>query len=432
MRELFFLVLILSFSPIYAQEEQSGDSSQTNLTVQFEELKGTVEALYESFTETKNTVDQLKKLKFSGYLQTQFQSGESDGIKSFSGGNFSSGMHNRFMIRRGRLKAVYDNELSKYILQIDATEKGLALKDAYINLTDPWLRLFTFNAGVFNRPFGYEIGYSSSDRESPERSRVFQTLFPGERDLGASIEFRGYEGWLSYFNIKAGLFAGNGVNVETDNQKDFIGRLGFTFPFEELYLAIDGGFSGYYGKVKRAEGKSIFDLSSYQNAEEITLANWAERKYIGFDLQLYYDLPLLGAFSVKGELLKGQQPATQNNTISFTNLPSNDIYIRNFTGYYLVYVQNIGEHNQFLVKYDFYDPNTDVEGEKIGKFSNAKLSYADLNYSTIGLGWVHYWDANVKFVFYYDIVKNESSQFLPGYEKDLKDNVFTFRIQYKF
>ncbi len=432
MRNLFFFLLISSFFTIFAQEEHNNDSLHLNLTEQFEELKGTVEALYESFTETKNTVDQLKKLKFSGYLQTQFQSSDSDGIKSFSGGNFSSEMHNRFMIRRGRLKAVYDNELAKYILQIDATEKGLALKDAYINLTDPWTGYFTLNAGVFNRPFGYEIGYSSSDRESPERSRIFQTLFPGERDLGVSIEFKGYEGIMSYLNFKAGFFAGNGVNVETDNQKDFIGRFGFTLPFEELYMAIDGGLSIYYGKVKQAEGKSIFNLSSSTFAKDETLLSWAERKYIGIDLQFYYDLPLLGAFSLKGELLNGQQPSTNNITTSFTALPTNDIFIRNFLGYYLVYVQNIGEYNQFVAKYDFYDPNTNAEGNQIGQFSNAKLNYADLSYSTIGLGWIHYWDANVKFVFYYDIVKNETSQFLKDYEKDLKDNVLTFRIQYKF
>lgn len=429
----YILSLFLMFTvSVNAQNLSVQDSTISNLEEKIEELKGTLESFNESYLETKNTVDALKKLKFSGYIQTQFQSAENDGISSFSGGNFSKANHNRFMIRRGRLKATYDNEFSKYILQIDATEKGLSLKDAYISLTDPWLKEFVFNAGVFNKPFGYEISYSSSDRESPERSRLFQSLFPGERDLGASLEFRTYEGLLSYFNLKAGLFAGNGVNVETDNQKDFIGRFGFSFPFEELYLSVDGGISAYYGKVKRADGKSIINVNSPIVAADDVTSNWADRKYLGVDLQVYYDLPILGACSFRGEFISGKQPSLEKSPVSFTALPAADIYLRNFHGYYLLYVQNIGEYNQLIAKYDVYDPNSDVTGVQIGEYASAKLSSGDLKYSTLGLGWVYHWDANTKFVFYYDMVKNETSKYIAGYEKDLKDDVFTFRIQYKF
>ncbi len=91
------------------------------------------------------------------------------------------------MIRRGRVKFAYEGKLSQFVLQIDATEKGVALKDAYINFKDPWLQMFTLQAGVFDRPFGFEVHYSSSMRESPERARITQTLFPQERDLGAML-----------------------------------------------------------------------------------------------------------------------------------------------------------------------------------------------------------------------------------------------------
>ena len=69
---------------------------------------------------------------------------------------------------------------------------------------------------------------------------------------------------------------------------------------------------------------------------------------------------------------------------------------------------------------------------EIGNVANAKLGAADLKYSTLGLGLVHYWDDNIKFVFYYDLVKNEKTTKLAAFKDDLKDNVFTFRIQYKF
>jgi phosphate-selective porin len=41
-------------------------------------------------------------------------------------------------------------------------------------------------------------------------------------------------------------------------------------------------------------------------------------------------------------------------------------------------------------------------------------------------------NTNVKFMAYYDIVTNETSQNLSAFAKDLKDNVLTLRLQYKF
>ena len=97
-----------------------------------------------------------------------------------------------------------------------------------------------------------------------------------------------------------------------------------------------------------------------------------------------------------------------------------------------MYVQNLGDKNQFVVKYDSYDPNTDVNGDQIGQVAAAKLGTGDLKYTTIGLGLVHYWDDNVKFTFYYDSVSNETTRNIAAFTEDLRDNVFTFRMQYKF
>lgn len=430
----FLLTLVFTFvlqGFLFAQDEQ--DSVAAVLGEKLTEVKGSVDGINETVLEMKSVVDALKKIKISGYIQAQFQSAEIDGANTFSGGNFNAGMHNRFMIRRGRLKVMYDNDLSQYVLQIDATEKGLGLKDAYIYAKEPWLKTFALKGGVFNRPFGFEISYSSSSREAPERSRMFQTLFPDERDLGASIEIFPTEELWNHFNFKGGLFAGNGVNPEVDNQKDFIGRLGFTFPFYEENFAIDGGFSAYTGKVKLAAGKYLYTVNSSTLAlQDSSNKGWADRNYIGFDLQIYYDIPTIGGFSIRGEYITGKQPGSSTSSVSPTALQSGDLYLRKFSGYYINYVQNIGDRNQLVVKYDVYDPNTSVSADEIGNIVNAKLGAADLKYSTLGLGLVHYWDDNVKFVLYYDIVKNEKTSKIAAFTNDLKDNVFTFRIQYAF
>jgi hypothetical protein len=82
-------------------------------------------------------------------------------------------------------------------------------------------------AGVFNRPFGYEVSYSTSNLESPERATVIQYFFPDERDLGAMLTLRAPEvSPFSFLRLDAGLFAGNSINREGRTiRKDLIGRI---------------------------------------------------------------------------------------------------------------------------------------------------------------------------------------------------------------
>jgi len=444
----FLLTVVFALSLngfLLAQDEQ--DSTTKALGEQLAEVEGSVEGINETVLEMKSVLDALKKIKISGYIQAQFQSAEIDGANSvYQGGVFPSTTHNRFMIRRGRIKFNYDNDLTQYVLQLDATERGVSLKDAYISIKDPWLKTFGLTGGVFDRPFGFEISYSSSMRESPERSRLFQTLFPGERDLGAKLEITPQDGFFSFLNFKGGLFTGNGVNPETDNAKDFIGRLGFQLPFYEANLSIDGGVSGYFGQVRLDNTKLVNGVAvaakSYTVNSPTTFAvdsttRYWDRNYIGGDLEIYYDLPILGGFSLRGEYIQGKNPGNQNSNLPY-RVTTGDLYMRNFYGYYLSYVQNIGLSHQFIFKYDVLDPNKDVTGDDIGLPVNTRLTAADLKYTTIGVGWVYHWDSNVKFVLYYDMITNEkvaeasTVSSLTPLKDDLKDDVITFRMQYKF
>ncbi|HEY1164864.1 MAG TPA: porin, partial [Chitinophaga sp.] len=47
-------------------------------------------------------------LRFSGYIQPQFQYIGSKGAKSFAGGDFPAAVNNRFMLRRGRIRLDYE------------------------------------------------------------------------------------------------------------------------------------------------------------------------------------------------------------------------------------------------------------------------------------------------------------------------------------
>lgn len=433
------LILMFSVSALKAQEEGI--------------IPEVVDTLNGKIENVKTDVDLLKRLKVTGYIQGQWQIADTVGAPTnFSGGAMPKYSDNRFAVRRGRVKFTYENEFSTFVLQLDGTEKGVGIKDAYVTVKEPWKQFATLTAGVFDRPFGYEISYSSSSRETPERSRIFQTLFPGERDLGAKITLQPMKGSrFDFIKLDAGLFAGNGVNSEFDSKKDFIGRLGMAKSNRAETFKYGLGVSYYNGGVFQGT-KFVYtpglmtDGSTTGFLVDSTSANkyeYARRQYMGVDLQLSL-FSVIGISSIRAEYLTGKQPGgkTSNTSLSTGTAPEYDTYLREVSGGYVYFIQNVGQtKHQLVFKYDWLDPNTKVEGTGI-KAKNADgkstgLSNADISYSTIGLGWNYRFNSHVKFMAYYEIVKNEETGLsgtnsVNNYASDLKDNVFTFRVQYKF
>jgi len=410
------------------------------------------DTLNDKIENVSTSVQILSRLKISGYLQAQWQKADTAGISSFSGGNFPKHSNNRFGVRRGRVKFTYEHELSAFVVQLDATEKGIGIKDAYIAIHEPWFEFVTLTAGIFDRPFGYEISYSSSVRETPERSRMFQTLFPGERDLGAKITLQPRKGTrFDFIKLDAGLFAGNGVNAEFDSRLDFIGRIGISKANKAENFKYGFGLSYYHGGVLQG---TRFVYTTCIMTDGVTkgfnvdststnLNKFAHRQYLGIDIQLSL-FSVIGLTSLRAEYIKGKQPGGKNSNMSIASgtAPNYDTYLRIFGGGYIYFIQNIGQSkHQFAIKYDWLDPNVKVAGYDI-ELNNSEglstsLSAADIGYYTLGFGWNYRFNSHTKFTAYYEIVRNEITS-LPGpnstnnYTKDLKDNVLTLRVQYKF
>lgn len=417
---------------------------------QLEEVKGALDGLNESFAEYRGYVDALRKIKISGYLQTQFRSTDLINapwsIGNFSGGAFPANAKNLFQVRRGRIKFNYDNTLTQFVIQADFINTGFTLKDAYASVTDPWYRTIGIQAGVFDRPFGYEISLSSSNRETPERSRLFQTLFPGERDLGAKIFITPQTGIFTNLRLDIGLFNGVGPNAnEVDNFKDLAGHLAYQIPFEDANAELDLGVSGYVGNVRSAS-KYIYTLADpgtgvqrfVVDSTATNLSMGVERTYIGFDAQLYLNVLPFGGTILRGEYVGGKQPGTLGSNASLQAAVTGDIAKRSFNGYYAYLVQNFGSRDQVVLKYDVLTPNTDVSVADFRTGTN--LTAADIAFTTLGLGYIHYLDDNVKVVLYYELIANQkldpsllaASSALFPYTSDVRDNVLTVRMQYKF
>ena len=158
----------------------------------------------------------------------------------------------------------------------------------------------------------------------------------------------------------------------------------------------------------------------------------APRKYYGADAQLKIKNKV-GFTELRAEFITGKQTASSASSetpgTSFTG--NEGYYIRKFNGAYFYFLQNLGNiRHQIGVKYDWYDANTDVKGDEIGK-PGTTINAANIKYSTLGFGYIYYITPNIKLVLWYDKITNEKTQ-LAGYTSDVKDNIFTCRLQFRF
>lgn len=401
---------------------------------------------------TYQTLDRFNHIRISGYMQPQYQWTSSKGAANYSGGNFASLSNNRFMLRRGRIRFDYllmdqkHRNTMQFVFQFDGTERGVAIRDFWGRYWEHKFEFFSFTTGMFARPFGYEVNLSSGDREAPERGRMSQILLRTERDLGFMVSMekrRKTAGW-KFFRIDAGIFNGQGLTApnEFDAYKDFIGQIVIKPQTVFKKLQISGGVSllqgsivqnaNYSYRVKQVNGITQFVADSTSTKAGGKLP----RHYKGANLQFAYKTKW-GNTSLRFETWAGKQPGTLESTETPAVLaikPDNTfapLYIRNFFGGFISFIQPIGSaKNQLVLKYDWYDPNTRVSGATIGA-SNRNFGEGDVRYATLGAGLVHHINENLKLVLFHEWVKNEHTT-LSGYKTDKADNIFTFRTQFRF
>lgn len=381
--------------------------------------------------QVEEKINEIKGFKISGYIQTQFQHGERYAKLRVGGANQDlSKSFNRIGIARGRVKITYTRGIATGVFQIDLTERGVLVRDAYLSVKEPWLKVFSIQAGVMNRPFGYEVAYSSSRRESPERALVVQRLFPEERDLGAMLTVQApKESKWNVLKLEAGVFTGNGVKLETDNRKDFIGHLSYNQSFKKDTLKLGAGVSYYNGGVYLGT-QNVYRMIGNEfrlDNNPANLGKYGKREYFGLDFQLSVTSKL-GETKLTSEYIIGTQTgsASSNKSPNSSSLPTTDSYIRPFDGGYVMLVQDFGKAPlSGIVKYDWYNPNMRIAKERV-------LNSADLSYQTIGAGLQWKINTNLRLSAYYEFIKNQHSKLIADYENDRADNVFTLRFQYRF
>jgi hypothetical protein len=342
-----------------------------------EELSDKLESFGEAFTEMRNSLENLSRMRLSGYLQAQYLNDERSTNELTS--PTATRNFDQFSVRRARVKFTYQfNPTSRFVLQPDITSSGVTLKDGYVEFTEPWTTWkHTLTAGQFNWPFGFEIMYSSSAREVPERSRVVRTLFPGERDRGVMLSGLGLSDRLSY---RVAIVNGTGTSQSFDfnKRKDLVGRVGYSFG------AVDVGGSIY-------RGSDLVPVAGNTRGIEF------DKERQGIDVQ--WATPITG-LGIRGEYITGKQAPSSGSS----RTESQDV-----DGWYFYAIQNLGTRHQFVVRADQYDPDTHTDNNAV---------------RTINPSYIFHWDANSKVMASYEFIKTQAN--------DPDDNVFTLRYQYSF
>ncbi|MBV8518954.1 MAG: hypothetical protein JO197_16285 [Acidobacteria bacterium] len=367
------------------QPQQEAEAAQPPAPT-LEETASKLDALTEAFTEMHNSVDALSKMRITGYILAQYVNDESS-VNALSSAAATRNK-DQFSVREARVKFTYQlTPTSRFVLQPEVATSGVSLKDGYVEFTEPWTQWHhTVTAGQFNWPFGFEIAYSSSDRELPERARVTRTLFPSERDRGVQLSGLGFG---DRFNYKAALVNGTGTlqTFDFNKRKDFVGRVGGSFG------PLDVGVSWY-------RGAELVSVASNTAGQEFA------KQREGIDFQLVTPIRGLG---LRGEYIRGKQPP-------LPNAAANAALAADVTGYYLYAIQNVGTYHQFAVRYDAYDPDSGHDLPHVA--ANAKVA-------TLGGSYIFHWDENSKIMVAYERLKTR------GFA-DPDDNVFTLRYAYKF
>lgn len=377
-----------------------------------DDQQGRLTSIDERVLLNESDLAKLTKIKVSGYVQAQWEKYGADIEKSL-------GYNNTFYIRRARLKFTYEPaDGIKLVLQPDFSTGNLTLKDAYAVVNIPKLRDLTLWAGQMNRP-DYEVEYSSGQREVLERSRVIRTIYPGEREVGAKLEYIGTDIPLkAQVMIMNGNFTGAQAK-DIDSRKDVMARLVYSVTMPASGIGIDFGFNHYFGNNLAKTNKYIRNSNGLLDSLD-NVWRYMDKKWTGGEIQIFADI--LGGMALKCEYISGKNstPSTTAVTATTAQMKANPNLYNNFSGFYIYFIKNVGSGNQFVARYDYYDPNTKLKSDAAG---------SSLYYKSWTLAWQYYLNDNIRITLNYEIPKNETNAANPS---DLKDNTLGVRVQAKF
>jgi hypothetical protein len=376
------------------------------------------------------------QLSLSGLVQIDVGTRQSSADEVKQSGDLLN--QDRFLLRRGRLRAtaVYD-QLSG-LLEIDlntvsGSQVRVSAAEAAYQVA-PWVGAAI---GLLKIPFGFEVGQSDKDRLFLERSTVVRALFPGEYDVGARLA----GGWrfLRYaVAVQNGEPAGEkGFALRDPNQaKDITARAGVVAPVGPLELA--AGVSLLTGRGFHAGTPATKDTLVWKDlnedgqvtANEITILQGLsatpssnfDRFGVGADAELTIDLARLGKLTAYGELMIAGNLDRAIVVADPTKVTGAGRDFREL-GYYAGVVYEPGAWAALGVRFDRYDPDADASELRIGSVVPVDQTFSTLSVAAALRG------SHGRLILEYDHNTNHSGRTASGVPTNLGDDAVTLRAE---
>lgn len=375
------------------------------------------------------------------YIQSQYESHQDSQNQLSASGTVLN--QDRFSIRRARATVIGEWQYAAMVLELDANttngpqvdvRKAEASLQYRPNRALPPLVMATM--GLFDTPFGYELDQSPRERFFMERTTASRALWPGEPDLGFRLA-----GALSFFRWT--IAAQNGYPlgsaspfVEQDplKSKDVYFRFGVdTLPLPDLHIA--GGLSAMNGQGFHAgtaptgasvqwqdtnedgavQPSELVGVAAQAGTPSQAFGHWG----VGADLRMHYR-SWLGITKISGEFVIAQN---LDRGLYVADPVATGLDTREL-GFYAAAEQEITRWGVVGLRYDFYDPNSNAFDKRGGNL----IPYSEAITTISPMGALILPD-RVRLIVQYDDIHNAYARTVLGVPTNLKDNVFTLRLQ---
>ncbi|MBC8071998.1 MAG: hypothetical protein IAG13_26960, partial [Deltaproteobacteria bacterium] len=390
-------------------------------------------------------------VRFSGYIQAQYQSSQLSEDQLQQGGGTIN--RDRFVVRRGRVRASGDWQFFAFELELDgSTTRGpfVGIRQAHVsalwrnpNRAKPPYLMVT--AGLTEVPFGYEVRLGQRDMLFMERTVGSLAYFAGPVDVG--VRLRGGVGALRYdFAVMNGTplddRAGGPGGIDPTKKPDVAGRVGFEVLPSRFavaggvsFLAGTGFHAGTDATKNNLEWQDLNENGSLDTGETVSVPGTAalpsenfKRWAVNADLQ-FGARTKAGWTRIFGE-------ATVSTNLDRALLVSDPVVtgadVRQVQAYAAV-VQDATRWALIGARWDFYDGNADLLDTRRGSFVPAKAgihTISPLVGAVLPTGVVKGFRGRL--VLQYDISMDKLGRDGRGVPVDLRNNALTVRLQGEF
>jgi hypothetical protein len=385
-------------------------------------------------------------VSISGYVQVQYGQNQLSEDQLQQGG--SPYNQDRFSVRRGRLRLRGRWTYARADFELDAsTTRGptasvrrasvSALLPSKVEGELPYLML---TAGLSEIPFGLELQQGQDDILFLERTTGSLAFFPGPVDTGMKLEAA-----YGALRVQAAVLngaplddrAGGPSALDPTRAPDFVARLGADVRPHSIFRISGGvsfvsgtGFSPGADATKPTLQWNDFDGDGSIGAGEIvsvagegatpstTFKRWAVGADLNFELTTK-----IGITRLYGELYVAQN---LDRALFVADPEANGIDFRELS-WYGALLQDVTRWGFVGLRYDVYDPNSDLFDARRGRSVPRKAAITTIS-PVIGARWT----GVGRLTFEYDVVRDKLARDTSGVPTDVANDQWTFRVQGEF